>query len=118
MIGECVFFLRYEALSAEEDEQFQVELTKHFWSVLNISPFIMTFFLLLLSAMRKNPPAPLSQLKRRIGSGRQDLENGGVDLLLCIEDDKGRGYPGSDEDLLLSAMRKNPPAPLSQLKRA
>jgi hypothetical protein len=26
----------------------------------------------------------------RIGSGRQDLENGGVDLLLCIEDDKGR----------------------------
>jgi CRISPR/Cas system endoribonuclease Cas6 (RAMP superfamily) len=24
MIGECVFFLRYEALSAEEDEQFQL----------------------------------------------------------------------------------------------
>ncbi|OQE33059.1 hypothetical protein PENFLA_c001G10188 [Penicillium flavigenum] len=30
MIGECVFFLRYETLSAGEDEQFQVELTKHF----------------------------------------------------------------------------------------
>jgi hypothetical protein len=34
----------------------------------------------------------------RIGSGRQDLNNGGVDLLLCTEDDKKKDYPGSDED--------------------
>ncbi|OQE85841.1 hypothetical protein PENNAL_c0023G05563 [Penicillium nalgiovense] len=44
--------------------------------------------------------APFQQLERcwRIGSGCQDLNNSGVDLLLCIEDDEEKGYRGSDED--------------------
>ncbi|CAG8181452.1 unnamed protein product [Penicillium nalgiovense] len=44
--------------------------------------------------------APFQQLERcwRIGSCCQDLNNSGVDLLLCIEDDEEKGYRGSDED--------------------